>query len=128
MWVDVGAICGHRLSGLALVPTGTTGGTSSTATEKGTLSVLGAPSSSWGEASSSLEAYTPVFLAMPSSFSSTITLQSSCQILSLRSMPMVATSSHHNDSTVPPFAVSKPHEAGHYFVEPMALGCTNGLP
>ena len=61
MWVDVVAICGHQLSGLALVPTSITGGTSSTATEKGTLSVLRAPSSSWGEASSSLEASKPVF-------------------------------------------------------------------
>ena len=65
---------------------------------------------------------------VPFSFSSTAPVQSSGQILSLRSMHMVANFSHHNDRTVPTFVVSTPHEAGQYFAETIVLGCIRGLP
>ena len=58
-WVNVVAIHRGQSSEVPSVPTSTMGGASITETEKGILGVLGAPSISWGEASSSVEASTP---------------------------------------------------------------------
>ena len=43
------------------------------------------------------------------------------------SMPMVATLYHHDNGTAPPFIMPTPHEARHYFVEPMALDCSGNI-
>ena len=48
--------------------------------------------------------------------------------MSHRSMPIVATLYHYDNSTVAPFIVPTPHKVGNYFVEPMALGCNSDVP
>ena len=40
---------------------------------------------------------------------------------------MVATLYHHDDVTGPPFVVLTPHEARHYSVEPILLGCNGDV-
>ena len=68
IWADVVAICRDQLSRVALVPTGTISGVSSTVIETSMQDVVEEPSVNKGGESSSIEIPAPASYMSPSSF------------------------------------------------------------